>query len=181
MVLLIQTFPLHPCNLPLVIGDDFQQSGVEVGFLIWQEFPFLEDRKENSFKMTGRTGISEKAVTPPLTSFPGTRSFSALRCLCADFWAAYQQTVSPKNRCRNTNNITHFCFLQQAWQKSFSPHCLKITSFLLCFIWSWNLWCARSCSALMRLVSSLSFTWWSASIFSIVCFWCFSRFSSSMS
>lgn len=34
MVLLVQTFPLHLRNLPLVIGDDFQQSGVKVGFLI---------------------------------------------------------------------------------------------------------------------------------------------------
>lgn len=34
MVLLVQTVSLHLCNVTLVIGDDFQQSGVKVGFLI---------------------------------------------------------------------------------------------------------------------------------------------------
>lgn len=34
MVLLVQAFSLHLSNLPLVVGDDFQQSGVEVGFLV---------------------------------------------------------------------------------------------------------------------------------------------------
>lgn len=46
MVLLVQTFPLHLCNLPFVVGDDFQQSSVEVGFLIGQEFILLERKRE---------------------------------------------------------------------------------------------------------------------------------------
>ncbi len=57
----------------------------------------------------------------------------------------------------------------------------RLTSFLRCFICSRNLLQALSCSARMRLPSSRRRTVWSISIFSMVCFCCFSSVSSSVS
>lgn len=113
MLFLVQAFPLHLCNLSLVVGDDSFQSGVQVVLLICQEFVLLKHRKEKRLETReGTAGFKNSPVThaqkyndpkwlstnnsPLLSWFLGRNSSSALRILCADSWAAYQQNVLPK-------------------------------------------------------------------------------------